>query len=368
MLIDSRSALIGIFWPIIAPATFSAGVWNVVVAHELCAQDSYVLHAGNIAMPQLAFGTGFMSYSQCRFRNNHSCVQRATFDRVRSWIEAGGVHIDTANHYQTQVYVGQAIAASKLGRYHFFLTTKCHPFGFSAVIQCMNDNLQMLSLNSMDVFGRNDEFVDLLLLNGPYVPCGEGRQDYCDPGVAARQSSWKAMALIRDRGAARSIGVSNYNAEQIEETLRSSTAGIDVIQAPFPWLVYDEAIIAVCRLNNIRMMAYAPVRFLGFFTHDNKTVAVARNYGFSGLQVLLKWSLQRGLAVVTTSGSSEHIHSTLTAGCLTLRNDEMNALSDVVLSQRSRYAGRWALPHYPQCPTGYPNSSTTTIAATCMFE
>ncbi len=126
---------------------------------ERCVQ----LAGSSSQMPLVALGTWSGSYGECA-KNDFACVRAKAEAAVPAWLALGGTHIDTANDYRTQLEVGKGI--SGVPRDSVFITTKCPgAIGFNAMIQCAEDNLQMLGLYGVNTSG----YMDLLLIHFPFV-------------------------------------------------------------------------------------------------------------------------------------------------------------------------------------------------------
>jgi diketogulonate reductase-like aldo/keto reductase len=201
--------------------------------------------------------------------NGPECVRA-----VRWALEVGYRHIDTAQAYGNEESVGKAIRESKVAREELFITTKFHPSSRDPVIEAER------SLRRLGI-----DHVDLYLVHWP----GGG------PTWA-----WPGMETAKTTGYARSIGVSNFGANELRQLLAwcSIPPVVDQVNAnPF---AYRRALLQACGRLNVVPEAYSPLgtgRHLG----DNTVVGIAERVGRTPAQVLIRWCLQRGLVVIPKS-------------------------------------------------------------------
>lgn len=206
--------------------------------------------------------------------------------------------------------------------------------GLTATVQCAEDNLQMLGQYGVNTSG----FMDLLLIHFPNVikpQCvGPSNDPECsddpfyDPGTAARQETWKAMELLQSLGRVRSIGISDYNTTHVRETLAVAKASIALHQVEWNPLHHDEEMLALCNEHKIQLQAWSPLGGSRGNVLSNPTVVdIAASHNTSTAQVVLKWSLQRGVAVVTGTDNPSHMASDLDLWSFTLTADEVQAIN-----------------------------------------
>ena len=298
---------------------------------------------GASPMPLVALGTWRGSYKDCA-DNDFICFRERARTAVGSWLEIGGTHIDGANDYRTQVEIAEALRERKVQRQDVFITTKCPgPIGMNAMVQCAEDNLQMLGQYGVNSSG----YIDLLLIHFPWVikpqcmginPPSEcaaegsglnnGDGSFYDPGAKARQESWRALELLQYQGRVKAIGISDYNATHIAETLATATKPIALHQVEWNPLHHDESMLALCRRHGIQLQAWSPLGGTrGAPLSDARVKRIAATHNVSAAQVVLKWSLQRGVAVVTGTDNVEHMKSDLDLWGFELTDGEMATVS-----------------------------------------
>jgi diketogulonate reductase-like aldo/keto reductase len=228
-----------------------------------------VLADGN-QMPMLGLGVW-------QVPNAAVCV-----NAVRWALDLGYRHIDTAQAYGNEESVGRALRDSGVPRGQVFVTTKFDPRRRGDPVAAAEQSLRRLGVDQ----------VDLYLVHWPRG----------GPPAWA----WPRMEQVRERGLARSIGVSNFGISELDDVIAAGTIPPAVNQVQFSPLEFRRALLGACRRQKIAVEAYSP---LGTGQHlSNETVSrVARRTGRTPAQVLLRWCLQHDLLVIPKSVHRERI-------------------------------------------------------------
>jgi 2,5-diketo-D-gluconate reductase A len=207
--------------------------------------------------------------------NDRECV-----DAVRWALEAGYRHIDTAQAYGNEESVGQGLRESGVSREEIFVTTKFFPRNEEPVA-AIEGSLGRLGL----------DYVDLYIIHWP-----QGGPTW----------AWPGMEQARERGYARSVGVSNFDVDQLTQVLGVATDPPVVNQVNFNPYAHRTALLETCRDNKVVLEAYSP---LGTGRHlDSDAVAqVAQRVGRTPAQVLLRWCVERDIPVIPKSTHRERI-------------------------------------------------------------
>src|SRR6476620_8844046 len=224
--------------------------------------------ADGYAIPMLGLGVW-------QVENAQECV-----DAVRWALEEGYRHIDTAQAYGNEQSVGLGLRESGVPREEIFVTTKFLPRSEDPVA-ALEASLRRLGL----------EHVDLYLIHWP---------------AGGPTWAWPGMERAREAGYARSIGVSNFGADELRRLLATATVPPVVNQVQFSPYEYRKALLESCRQNGIALEAYSP---LGTGSHlASDTVArIARRHGRTPAQVLLRWCIERNIPVIPKSTHRERI-------------------------------------------------------------
>ncbi len=224
---------------------------------------------------------------------------RECTDAVRSALDAGYRHIDTAQAYGNEESVGRALRDSGVPREDVFITTKFHPGRKDPEAEAER-SLQRLGL----------EYVDLYIIHWP-----QGGPTW----------AWDGMQRAHERGYARSIGVSNFSVAELDELRADADAEPTVNQVQFSPFAYRRGLLAASEERGVVIEAYSPLgtgRHLG----DRAVGAVAARVGRTPAQVLIRWCVQRDLVVLPKSTHRERIEQNAQVFDFTLSQDDMAAL------------------------------------------
>jgi diketogulonate reductase-like aldo/keto reductase len=218
---------------------------------------------------------------------------------VRWALELGYRHIDTAQAYGNEESVGRALRESGVTRNDVFLTTKFFPEQRDPEVE-LRGSLERLGVDQ----------VDLYIIHWP--------QD--GPTWA-----WPGMEAAKAAGYARSIGVSNFSAAQLEQLFSVATTPPVVDQVQFSPFEARRRLLEMCAAHNIVLEAYSPLgtgRHLG----DATVHKVADAVGRTPAQVLLRWCIQRGTLVLVKSTHRERLAENATIFDFELSEEHMSTL------------------------------------------
>ena len=218
---------------------------------------------------------------------------------VRWALEAGYRHIDTAQGYGNEASVGRALADSGVSREDVYVTTKFDP-GRKDPVGEVERSLERLGL----------DYVDLYLVHWP-----RGGPTW----------AWDGMQRAHERGHARSIGVSNFSVSDLEAVLEIAEVAPVVNQVQFSPFEYRRALQQASESRGIPLEAYSPLG-TGRHLEDRQVSAVAERLGRAPAQVLIRWSLQRGLIVLPKSTHRDRIVANGDVFDFELSDADMDAL------------------------------------------
>lgn len=254
-------------------------------------------------IPAVGFGTYLIS--------NEEAVEA-----VCGAIIAGYRHIDTAAGYRNEEGVGAGLRAgleaTGLSRGDIFVTTKLWP-GNPAWGDAPKTEAQTLAEAEASLARLGLDHVDLYLIHAPF-------------GGAERIGQWRALLELKRTGKARSIGVSNFNQAHLEEI---KAAGLPMPEANqielHPWSQKPE-LLSYMKAHGIAPIAYSSLVPLSTWRAEpgqdsNKTDAMkndghafagmAAKYGVTEAQVLLRWGVQNGYAVLPKSLNPERMRQNI---------------------------------------------------------
>ena len=205
---------------------------------------------------------------------------------VQHAISVGYRLVDTASMYENEEGVGEGIRQSGLPREEIQIATKfwLDDLGYDNTLKACRRSLERLGV----------EYLDFFLIHWPA------------PKRGLYVESWKALETLKRDGLVKSIGVCNFHAEHIDQ-IREHGGELPVLNQVelHPWLTQDP-LRAYHQTHGILTQAWAPLA-RGQVLEDPVLVRLAGEYGVSVAQLVLRWHLQRGVAVIPKSNSTERI-------------------------------------------------------------
>jgi diketogulonate reductase-like aldo/keto reductase len=229
--------------------------------------------------------------------NGPECV-----NAVRWALELGYRHIDTAQAYGNEESVGQALRDSGVAREEIFLTTKFYPRHRDPAAEAEK------SLRRLGV-----DHVDLYIIHWP-----QGGTTW----------AWPGMERARELGYTRSIGVSNFDVDELGQVSSAGSVVPAVNQVQFSPFEHRQALLDACEQRGVVLEAYSPLGTGRHLTHPTvKRIsdAVVR----TPAQVLLRWCVQRDIPVIPKSTHRDRIEENAQIFDFTLSEREMAALDDL---------------------------------------
>lgn len=199
---------------------------------------------------------------------------------VRIALETGYRHIDTAAIYGNEDGVGEGMRASGVDRKQIFLTTKLwnDAQGYDSALKAFDESLKRLGT----------DYIDLYLIHWP----SPRRNRYVD--------SWKALVRLKEEGRARSIGVSNFDAEHLERIVGETGVKPVLNQVELHPDFQQSALRQAHERLGIRTESWSPLG-QGQLLANPVVGDVASKLGRTAAQVIIRWHLQNGLIVIPKS-------------------------------------------------------------------
>ena len=243
--------------------------------------NEFKLSNGVIA-PALAFGTWLIPNDKAA-----NCVRMA--------LEAGYRHIDTAQAYGNEEGVGIGIRESGLKREDIFVTTKvmAEYKSYDKAKKSIDDSLKRLGL----------DYVDLILIHCPQPwALFRGRRRFFKENIEV----WRALEDAYKEGKVRSIGVSNFLNDDIQNIFDNCTIKPMVNQilchignTPIDVIKFDQE-------NDVVVEAYSPIAH-GAALKNEAILNMAKKYNVSVAQLCIKYTLQLDTISIPKASSKEHI-------------------------------------------------------------
>lgn len=246
-------------------------------------EESYTLSNG-VEIPKLGLGTWFIA---------DDAVDQA----VKSAVQIGYRHIDTAQAYENEHGVGKGIRSCGLAREELFVTTKL------AAEAKSYDEAAALIEKSLKTLGL--DHIDLMIIHSPRPWM---KYHEADPYFKGNREAWGALEDAYKAGKLRSIGVSNFEREDLENILENCTVKpmINQILAHISNTPFD--LIEYCQQQGILVEAYSPVAH-GELMKNQTVVEMAKKYDVSVPQLSIRYCLQLGLLPLPKTSNVDHMQN-----------------------------------------------------------
>ena len=247
--------------------------------------DRTVELGGGGQMPLLGFGT-----FQIKGRDARSAVRTA--------LDVGYRHLDTATAYDNEDQVGGAVRDSGIDRDQIFITTKCPPENAGRERATIEASLRALGT----------DFVDLWLVHWP-------------PGGEARPETWKVFIEVANEGKAAAIGVSNYSITEVDELIKATGVAPAVNQIPWSPSHYDARLLAEHAQRGIVVEGYSGLKRSQL--NSPVLVEVAQEHGVTPAQVVLRWHLEHRIIIIPKSVHRERMEENFDLYSFELSGEEV---------------------------------------------
>eukprot|EP00930_Biecheleria_cincta_P057869 TRINITY_DN43740_c0_g1_i1.p1 TRINITY_DN43740_c0_g1~~TRINITY_DN43740_c0_g1_i1.p1 ORF type:complete len:674 (+),score=101.55 TRINITY_DN43740_c0_g1_i1:88-2109(+) len=241
-------------------------------------------------------------------------------DQLDWAFKAGCRLVDTAQRYGNEDGVGKAVRKAieegTIRRDELFITTKIEVknMGYETTLRSFEESRIALQLDQ----------VDLLLLHFP-------------PAPELRQETWAAMEQLVKEGKVKHIGVANHSERHIEDLMAYAQIPPAVNQIEIHPYHAQFQLANFCIQRGIAVMGYSPLGGRGAagkdtgvtddLLSDPTILEVARAYGKTPAQVILRWALQRGITPIPKAASPERLSENLSALLFELADADMDKIS-----------------------------------------
>ncbi|MDE6407994.1 MAG: aldo/keto reductase [Anaeroplasmataceae bacterium] len=244
-------------------------------------------------MPILGLGTYSLHGDTCK-------------TAVLSAIHQGYRLIDTAYMYGNEIEIGEAIRESNVPREQLFVITKIYPGEqFLHPEQAIQEALDRLNI----------EYIDMMLLHHP------GNNDI---------KAYKAMEKFVEQGKIRSLGLSNWYIEEIDDFISQVSIIPALIQNEIHPYYQEQNVVPYMHKLGIVMQAWYPLGGRGHTAEllaDPTISSIAKAHNKSSAQVILRWHLQRGVVAIPGSSNPQHILENISIFDFKLSTEEMHKMA-----------------------------------------
>lgn len=196
---------------------------------------------------------------------------------------AGYRHVDTAAYYENEALVGRAVKDCKIPREELFVTSK---IWYTDMVPEKREAAFEKTLKELDL-----EYLDMYLLHWP---------------INDVEGTWKMLEKYYEQGLIKNIGVSNFRPKHLKrlEATANIAPAVDQIEI-CPFLVQEET-VNYCKEKGIVVEAWGPLG-KGRQLSEPEITALAKKYGKTAAQIILRWHFQRGIVTLPKSVHKERI-------------------------------------------------------------
>ncbi|XP_054159736.1 aldose reductase C-like [Oppia nitens] len=259
--------------------------------------------------------------------------KHAVYNVIENGMASGYRHIDTAHLYKNEEFVGEKLREIfkrkdkfRLKRSDVFVTTKLWNTRHSRfqVIEGLIESNRKLNI----------DYIDLFLVHFP-MGWQEGGKDIpldangltIDTNISV-VDTWKGMEDALRMGMVRSIGVSNFNVDQLTrlEVFAKVRPVVNLLEIN-PYLTED-CLVRFCQKSGIQVAAYSPLsRGNQTLLHEPVLIKMALKHHKTVPQIIFRWLIQRGIAVISTTIDSHRMHEYMDIFDFKLSESEMKKIS-----------------------------------------
>lgn len=245
-------------------------------------------------MPILGFGTYMIK------------GEKKVKESVSAALDAGYRLIDTAQMYDNEEFIGEAIRDSGIPREEIFITTKLNnnEHGLDKAKRAFDISMDKLKL----------DYLDLFLIHWPIK--------------GLRLESWKALENIYQQKGTRAIGVSNYTIRHLKELFMNSEIKPAVNQVEFNPFNYHERILSFCNEEGIKLEAYTPLSRGNKFKHKT-IIELSDKYSKSPAQIMMRWAIQHKVIPIPKSTHKERIEENADIFDFNIEDEDMDKLDSL---------------------------------------
>ncbi|XP_052757097.1 aldo-keto reductase AKR2E4-like isoform X2 [Galleria mellonella] len=295
-------------------------------------------------IPAIALGT-FLGFGK---EGVVKSVDKELRDVVMKAIDLGYRHFDTASVYGTEKEIGEAvqmkISDGAITRDDVFITTKLWNTHHKReqVMQALKESLENLGTN----------YVDLYLMHWPM-----GLNDDYSHSDVDYMETWRGMEDAVKLGLAKSIGLSNFNKEQVERVIKEGDIKPAVLQIEVHLQIVQAELVSYAQSQGVIVMGYSPFGSLvtrfgetkpGPKIDDPTLMKIAQKYGKTTPQVVLRWLVDRKIIPIPKTVNPKRLKENIELFDFHLDDDEIELING--FDQHVRYT----LPSFWQNHTYYP--------------
>ncbi|MBQ2671870.1 MAG: aldo/keto reductase [Clostridia bacterium] len=267
--------------------------------------ETYKMNNG-LGIPKIALGTWMIDDDKVA-------------ESVRQAVKIGYRHIDTAQGYENERGVGEGIRTCGVPREKIFVNSKvaAENKSYSSAKASIDESLKKMGL----------DYIDMMIIHSPqpWVEVNRSENRY----FKENKEVWRAMEDAVREGKVKTIGVSNFLKEDIENILSDCKIRPAVNQVLSHISNTPFELIDYCKEKNILMEAYSPIAH-GEILQNKEVNDIAKKYGVTVAQICIKYDLQLGMVVLPKTDNPEHMKTNADLDFL-ISEEDMETLKKIKL-------------------------------------
>jgi diketogulonate reductase-like aldo/keto reductase len=223
-----------------------------------------------------------------------------TAEVIKAALAEGYRLIDTAKMYGNEEPVGTGMRESGIAREEIIVTTKLWPDDFPEAAEAFRGSLARLGL----------DYVDIYLIHWPQ---------------GFTKDVWQALEPLVEDGLIRTLGVSNFSIEQMQDLLSYARIRPALNQVQWNPFIYDLALLDFCKAEGIALEGWKPLT-RGEIAQDKTVEDIAQAHDKTYAQVMIRWALERDVITIPKTTHRERMKENMDVFDFALSADEMSAL------------------------------------------
>ena len=254
----------------------------------------------NVNIPSIGLGTWDL-----RGKEGENVIQVA--------LDVGYRHIDTAQMYENEKEVGNAIINSKIEREKLFITTKI----YTLVVKNngIKDSFEKSLIN------LKTDYVDLLLIHFPAF-------------TTNLNDMLEILFELKENDKAKNIGISNFNHNLVNDCIKLGYKDIFCNQVEYHPYLEQKNLIRVLKEYNILPVAYSPLA-KGKLLNDKVILNISKKYTKQPAQIILRWLNQQGWIAIPKSANENRMKDNMNIFDFTINEKDMNLLHSLARNHRA---------------------------------
>ncbi len=265
--------------------------------------ETYKMNNG-LEIPKLALGTWFIDDDKAA-------------EAVRQAVKIGYRHIDTAQAYQNERGVGEGVRTCGISRDKIFVTSKvaAEHKTYESAASSIDETLNKMKL----------DYINMMIIHSPqpWVEVNQSDNRYFEEN----RQVWKAMEDAVEAGKVRTIGISNFLENDIDNILLDCKINPAVNQILAHISNTPLKLIDYCKNKDILVEAYSPIAH-GEALKNKSIKDMADKYNVSIAQLCIKYDLQLGMVVLPKTANPEHMKSNSNLD-FTISEEDMEILKNI---------------------------------------